>query len=147
MATHAPTSASRSPGPRHARPSRLSRFSGGGRPHIPLHTVAIPVTLGIVYGIWAPFIQRRGEPLNALQITLGVVSGLSVALLVFILLRLPKTLATEIRAGAFGVVAGMSLGFLYSLSYASVFRSSGIGLTVGAATAIAAFYYFHTREP
>ncbi|WP_329384626.1 hypothetical protein [Streptomyces sp. NBC_01716] len=150
MATHAPTSASRSPGPRHARPSRLSRlsrFSGGGRPRIPLHTVAVPVTLGIVYGIWAPFIQRRGEPLNALQITLGVVSGLSVALLVFILLRLPKTLATEIRAGAFGVVAGMSLGFLYSLSYASVFRSSGIGLTVGAATAIAAFYYFHTREP
>lgn len=109
--------------------------------------MAVPVTLGIVYGIWAPFIQRRGEPLNALQITLGVVSGLSVALLVFILLRLPKTLATEIRAGAFGVVAGMSLGFLYSLSYASVFRSSGIGLTVGAATAIAAFYYFHTREP
>ncbi|MFD3522572.1 hypothetical protein [Streptomyces sp. NPDC058653] len=150
MATHAPTSTTRSrsrSGPRHARPSRPSRFPGGGRPHIPLHVVAVPVTLGIVYGIWAPFIQRRGDPLNALQITLGVVSGLSVALLVFVLLRLPKTLATEIRAGAYGVVAGMSIGFLYSLSYASVLRSSGIGLTVGIVTAIAAFYYFHTREP
>ncbi|MFI6084861.1 hypothetical protein ACIBBB_28495 [Streptomyces sp. NPDC051217] len=152
MATHAPTSTTKS-GPRHARPSGSSRFSGfsrlsgGGRPHIPLHVVAVPVTLGIVYGVWAPFIQRHGDPLNALQITLGVVSGLAVALLVFILLRLPTTLATEVRAGAFGVVAGMSVGFLYSLSYASVLRSSGIGLVVGAVTAIAAFYYFHTREP
>ncbi|WP_381796074.1 hypothetical protein [Streptomyces niveus] len=156
MATQAPTSThGTTSGPRHARPSRFSghfpgrssgRSSGGGRRRIPLHTVAVPVTLGILYGIWAPFIQRHGSPLNALQITLGVVSGLAVAVLVFVLMRLPTTVTTELRALAFGVVAGVSVGFLHSLTYASVLRSSGIGLTVGTAMAIATFYYFHTRE-
>ncbi|MFE3247934.1 hypothetical protein [Streptomyces sp. NPDC059209] len=152
MATQAPTSTPRTTsGPRHARPSRFSghfpgRSSGGGRRRIPLHTVAVPVALGILYGIWAPFIQRHGSPLNALQITLGVVSGLAVAVLVFVLMRLPKTMTPELRALAFGVVAGVSVGFLHSLTYASVLRSSGIGMVVGAAAAIATFYYFHTRE-
>ncbi|MEV0775044.1 hypothetical protein [Streptomyces sp. NPDC050428] len=108
--------------------------------------MAWPVCLGILYGIWAPFIQRHGTPLNALQITLGVVSGLALAVLVFILMRLPTTMTTELRAAAFGVVAGVSVGFLHSLTYASVLRSSGIGLTVGGAAAIATFYFFHTRE-
>ncbi|WP_405614993.1 hypothetical protein [Streptomyces sp. NBC_01508] len=106
----------------------------------------MPVTLGILYGIWAPFIQRDGSPLNALQITLGVVSGLAVAGLVFLLMRLPRTMAPELRAIAFGAVAGVSVGFLHSLTYASVLRSSGIGLAVGVASAVATFYYFHTRE-
>ncbi|MET4925702.1 hypothetical protein P3L51_25695 [Streptomyces sp. PSRA5] len=114
---------------------------------MPLHTVAVPVALGIVYGVWAPFIQRHGDPLNALQITLGVVSGLVLAGLVFLLMRLPTTLEPELRAASFGVVAGVAVGFLHSLTYASVLRSSGIGLAVGGAMAIATFYYFHTREP
>ncbi|WP_405796870.1 hypothetical protein [Streptomyces sp. NBC_01506] len=152
MATQAPTSTPRTPsGPRHARPSRFARRSpghspGSGRRRIPIHTVAWPVSLGILYGIWAPFIQRHGSPLNALQITLGVVSGLAVAVLVFVLMRLPTTMATELRAMAYGTVAGVSVGFLHSLTYASVLRSSGIGLTVGVATAVATFYFFHTRE-
>lgn len=152
MATQAPTSTTRTTsGPRHARPSRFQgrlpgRSSGRGRRRIPLHTVAVPVGLGILYGIWAPFIQRHGSPLNALQITLGVVSGLAVAVLVFVLMRLPKTITPELRALAFGVVAGVSVGFLHSLTYASVLRSSGIGMVVGAAATIATFYYFHTRE-
>lgn len=153
MATQAPTSTPRTTtGPRHARPSRFSgrspgRFPGPGRRRIPVHVVAVPVTLGILYGVWAPFIQRHGSPLNALQITLGVVSGLAVAGLVFVLMRLPRTMAPELRAMSFGVVAGVSVGFLHSLTYASVLRSSGIGLAVGAAAALATFYYFHTREP
>lgn len=144
MATQAPTSRPTT-GPRHARPSRFAGLSGGGRPAVPLRTIAVPVTLGIVYGIWAPFIQRHGDPLNALQITLGVVSGLVLAGLVFVLMRLPTTLEPEVRAGAFAVVAGVSVGFLHSLTYASVLRSSGIGLAVAGATAIATFYFFHTR--
>lgn len=148
MATQAPTSR-HTTGPRHARPSRLSRLpglSGGRKLPVPLRTIAVPVTLGILYGVWAPFIQRHGSPLNALQITLGVVSGLVLAILVFLLMRLPTTLEPELRAVAFGVVAGVSVGFLHSLTYASVLRSSGIGLTVGGAAAIATFYFFHTRE-
>ncbi|EST26144.1 hypothetical protein M877_19595 [Streptomyces niveus NCIMB 11891] len=145
MATQAPTSR-HTTGPRHARPSRLSGLSGRGRLPVPLHTIAVPVTLGILYGVWAPFIQRHGNPLNALQITLGVVSGLVLAILVFLLMRMPTTIQPELRATAFGVVAGVSVGFLHSLTYASVLRSSGIGLTVGGAAAIATFYFFHTRE-
>lgn len=148
MATQAPTSRPTT-GPRHARPSRLSRLpglSGGTKLPVPLRTIAVPVTLGILYGVWAPFIQRHGNPLNALQITLGVVSGLVLAGLVFTLMRLPTTIEPELRGVAFGVVAGVSVGFLHSLTYASVLRSSGIGLTVGGAVAIATFYFFHTRE-
>ncbi|WP_330174696.1 hypothetical protein OG875_14790 [Streptomyces sp. NBC_01498] len=159
MASQAPTSTT---GPRHARPSgpaRPSRFAGRGtgrrtgrgtgprRRRIPPHLIAVPVALGILYGVWAPFIQRHGTPLNALQITLGVVSGLALAILVFGLLRLPRTVPRELRAAAYAVVAGGSVGFLHSLTYASVLRSSGIGLAVGGATAIATFYFFHTREP
>lgn len=148
MATQAPTSRPTT-GPRHARPSRFPGFfgsSGRAKPSIPLRAIAVPVTLGILYGVWAPFIQRHGGPLNALQIALGLISGLALAGLVFVLMRLPRTIEPELRAAAFGVVAGMSVGFLHSLTYASVLRSSGIGLAVGGATAIAVFYYFHTRE-
>ncbi|MFE3739723.1 hypothetical protein [Streptomyces sp. NPDC059134] len=122
------------------------RSGRGGRRVSPL-AIGVPLFLGIAYGAYAQAIARSGGPATWGQLALALISGAAFALLLFGLLRVEHSLPRELRAAAWGVLVGGSIGFLYSLTGHSVLLSSGIGLAIGAGTVIATFYRFYTREP
>ncbi|MEV7090582.1 hypothetical protein AB0O07_32695 [Streptomyces sp. NPDC093085] len=127
-------------------PSPSPRRGGRGGRLSPL-TIGVPLFLGICYGAYAQAIARSGGPATWGQLALALISGAVFALLLFALLRVGHALPREVRAAAWGVLVGGSVGFLYSLTGHSVLLSSGIGLAIGAGTAAAAFYHFYMREP
>ncbi|MFG3286889.1 hypothetical protein [Streptomyces sp. NPDC048111] len=111
--------------------------------------LAIPVVLGVVYGIWTAANQRNDGDTGILtggQIVLGVVSGLVVAALGLCLLRFQSALPRELRAAAYGALFGSAVGFLFSLSDHSVLKSCGMGAAFGGAMLLASFYVFYTHE-
>ncbi|MFC9430318.1 hypothetical protein [Streptomyces sp. NPDC056987] len=128
-----------------AAPDRR-RHAGTGRRVSPL-AIGVPLLLGIAYGAYAQEIARSGGPATWGQLALALISGAAFALLLFGLLRVEHVLPRELRAAAWGVLVGGSIGFLYSLTGHSVLLSSGIGLAIGTGTVIATFYSFYTREP
>ncbi|MFJ8617589.1 hypothetical protein ACIRD4_17205 [Streptomyces clavifer] len=107
---------------------------------------ALPLTLGVILGFWAFFIRRDGGTTTGGQIWLGVVSGVAFAALCFLLGRTQRALPRELRAAAYGALAGGAVGYLHSLNGSSVLMSSVIGLAVGAGMLLSAFYLFYTRE-
>ncbi|MFE2595558.1 hypothetical protein ACFXCZ_03475 [Streptomyces sp. NPDC059396] len=117
------------------------------RHHIPPHIVAIPLFLGILYGVYASYIARGGGPASYGQLALALISGALFALVLFALLRWQHRLMPELRAAAWGVLVGGSMGFMYSLTDHSVLLSSGIGLSFAVGTVIATFYAFYTHAP
>ncbi|MEV0034460.1 hypothetical protein ACFRR7_20680 [Streptomyces sp. NPDC056909] len=135
MATQAPTR------PTRRRVSPLERFQ------LSPHILGIPLLLGIIYGAYAAYIARGGGPATYGQLALALISGALLALLIFGLLRVQHALMREVRAAAWGVLVGGSMGFLYSLTGHSVLLSSGIGLALAAGTVIITFYAFYMREP
>jgi hypothetical protein len=115
------------------------------RRHGPL-SWALPLTLGVVYGFYVAFVRQGDGALTGGQVVLGVVAGLALAALAFALGRVQRSLPRELRAGAYGTLCGVAMGFLYSQSGESVLKSSGIGVTLAAAMFAAMFYVFYTRE-
>ncbi|MFD9910680.1 hypothetical protein [Streptomyces sp. NPDC059063] len=105
-----------------------------------------PVLLGVVYGVWAAGIHRDGGPITGFNVLYGVVTGVVFALLYGALRRFAPALPRELRAIAWAAFAGVSFGFLYSLTDASVLRSTGMAGTVAAGVFVAVFYHFYTRE-
>jgi hypothetical protein len=102
--------------------------------------------LGIVYGSFAQAIARSGGPATFGQLWLALVSGAGFAVLFYLLGRFRKSLMRELRALAYGVLVGGSIGFLYSQTQHSVLLSGGIGLAFGASTVIVTFYWFFASE-
>lgn len=128
-----------------ATPTR--RQPAGQRRHTPL-AWAVPVTLGLVLGIWAAVVQRveQGGVATGGQWLLGAVTAVVLAALAFGLGRVQDAMPREMRALAYGATAAATVGFLTSLGGGSVLRSAGIGVAVGAAVGAVAFYRFYTRE-
>lgn len=116
-------------------------------PHVPRLAVGVSVFFGIAFGSYAQFIVRSGGPANFGQLALALASGLVMALLIFGLLRTQHALPRELRAGAWGVLVGCAIGFLYSLTQHSVLTAAVIGLAVGVGTVLVTFYAFYMHEP
>ncbi|MFF5334577.1 hypothetical protein [Streptomyces sp. OfavH-34-F] len=127
---------------RHASP----RTRPGTTRHRPVMSWAVPATLGLILGCYATAIVRGGGVLTGTRLALGLVSGAVLAVLCFGLGRIQNRLPRELRAAAYGVLAGGSIGFLYSLSGASILAASALGVFVGLGGLLAAYYYFYTRE-
>ena len=106
----------------------------------------MPLALGVILGFWAFFINRDGGATTGGQIWLGVVSGVVFAALCYALARVRWALPRELRAAAFGVLAGSAVGFLSSLNGKSVLMSGFIGLVIAAGTFCTMFYAYYTRE-
>ncbi|MEU9701911.1 hypothetical protein ACF09C_10350 [Streptomyces sp. NPDC014870] len=117
------------------------------RRQLSTHGLVLPVTLGLAYGIYAAAIQRSGGVITWGQVLLGVVSGLVLAGAVYAVRQWGHVLPRELHAAAWAVVAGCAIGFLFSLSGASILSGVILGLIVAAGTLVTAFYLLYTHEP
>ncbi|WP_282696349.1 hypothetical protein [Streptomyces sp. CC208A] len=116
------------------------------RRSVHLHGAVLPALIGIAYGLYAPVISRHGGALTWGQLWLGIISAIAVAGAVYALRTYGHLLPREARGTAWGAVAGGAIGFLYSLSGASILSASVLGLIVGVGVGAAAFYLFYTHE-
>ncbi|MER5738249.1 hypothetical protein ABT117_21560 [Streptomyces sp. NPDC002262] len=110
------------------------------------HGAVLPVLIGVLYGLYAATVSRHGGALTWGQLWLGLVSALLLAGGVWALRTHGHVLPRELRAVAWGALAGGATGFLYSLSGASVLSASMIGLLMGIGVGAGAFYLFYTHE-
>ncbi|GAA2063537.1 hypothetical protein GCM10009801_07470 [Streptomyces albiaxialis] len=105
-----------------------------------------PVLVGLVYGLWALAIQRKGEPATGGEILLSVVAGVVVAVVFHVLRHQARRLQDETRAAAWGVSAGIAVGFLHSLVNTSVLWSGTLGFFVALGVIPLAYYRFAEVE-
>ncbi|MER5306822.1 hypothetical protein ABT034_03335 [Streptomyces sp. NPDC002773] len=110
------------------------------------HGWGFPVTVGVLYGLYASTVARHGGDTTLGQLWLGLVSAVVLAVGIHTLHRYGRALPRELRAVAWGSLTGIAVGFLFSLSGASVLSSSGLGLAAAGVNAAAAYYAFYTHE-
>ncbi|MFI6285822.1 hypothetical protein ACIBCM_13875 [Streptomyces sp. NPDC051018] len=109
-------------------------------------TWAIPLALGTLFGFYAGFLRRTGEALNWWDVLYGVVAGIVFTAVAYGLGRIQGALIREVRATAYGALCGMAVGFLHSLTGASVLQSVWMGLIFALVTGVASFYAFYVHE-
>ncbi|MFD4315822.1 hypothetical protein [Streptomyces sp. NPDC058548] len=110
------------------------------------HGLATPIIIGVLYGLYAATVARQGGPTTLGQLWLGLISAIVLGAGIYVLRRYGHALPRELRATAWGSLTGIAVGFLYSLSGASILSSSGLGLSVAALNGAAAYYLFYTHE-
>ncbi|MFF2504228.1 hypothetical protein ACFVTY_12755 [Streptomyces sp. NPDC058067] len=132
MAHAAPASGTSGPRTTMAAGSRLS--------------MGLSLLLGIVYGFWASGIRRDGGPITAGNVLFGVLTGVIVAVLCFGVHRMSFRLPRELRATVWAAFAGIAFGYLYSLTDATILRSTIMALCVAAGVFAAMFYRYYTHE-
>ncbi|MGW0749827.1 hypothetical protein [Streptomyces sp. NPDC002587] len=134
----------------HAAPTALRRHPYRGSAaidHSGRNALIRALLLGLVYGVWAAFIKRDTGPVDAGNVFYGILCGALFAACMFGLNRVGPRLMREVHATAYGAFAGIAVGYLHSLTGASVFSSTVIGLFSGVGIGAAAFYRYYTREP
>ncbi|MFF1693436.1 hypothetical protein ACFVXC_07425 [Streptomyces sp. NPDC058257] len=104
------------------------------------------VLLGVVYGVWAAGMARDAGPITTGNVLLGVVAGVVVAAVFMGLRAIAPGLPRELRAAAWAGFAGIAFGYLYSLSDATVLRSTIMALAVAAGVFAVMFYRYYTSE-
>ncbi|EPH40385.1 hypothetical protein ABT390_12420 [Streptomyces aurantiacus] len=109
-------------------------------------TWAVPALLAVVYGLWAAAIHRDGGPITGGNVLFGVVAGVVFGALYVAVRRVAPALPRELRAAAWAAFAGVTFGFLYSLTDATVLRSVGMAVAVAAGVFAMTFYRYYTRE-
>ncbi|MET7679257.1 hypothetical protein [Streptomyces sp. NPDC005423] len=108
--------------------------------------VAIPVVMGLVYGVWAATNRRDGGPLTVWNILFGVVTALAFIVLCLAVARFAPLLTRELHSLVKSAFAGAAVGFLVSQSGQSVLRCAALGAAVMAGSFVAFFYRYYTRE-
>jgi hypothetical protein len=116
------------------------------RRHVSARGWGAPITIGVLYGLYASTVARHGGPATLGQLWLGLVSAVVLAGGIYLLRHRGGVLPRELRAAAWGGLTGIAVGFLFSLSGASVLSSTGLGLAFGGFAGAAAFYLFYTHE-
>ncbi|MFE8017482.1 hypothetical protein ACFU3O_32710 [Streptomyces antibioticus] len=109
-------------------------------------TWAVPVTLGLIYGYWVAANNRSGEAITGWNVLLGFVSAIVFAALWMGIHALAPHVIREVHALIWAAFAGCAFGFLYSETGASVLRSAGMGVAIGASTFGVLFYRYYTHE-
>ncbi|NGO12856.1 hypothetical protein G5C60_35945 [Streptomyces sp. HC44] len=101
---------------------------------------------GIVYGLWAAAIDREAGPITGWNVLLGVASGIAFMAFYLGLRLLAPHLVRELRAGAWAGFAGVAVGFLRSLTGASVLLAAAMGFVAAVSVFAVVFYRFYTTE-
>ncbi|MEW2412467.1 hypothetical protein AB0953_01865 [Streptomyces sp. NPDC046866] len=105
------------------------------------------VLLGLVYGVWAAYINRQQGPVDAGNVFYGILCGVLFAGIMYGLARVGPRMKREARATAYGAFGGIAVGYLNSLTDHSVLHSGWIGLVTGVGVGLVAYYRYYTREP
>lgn len=114
--------------------------------HLARNALTRALLMGLVYGVWAAFIQRQMGPVDAGNVFYGILCGALFAAVMFGLNRVGPRLKREVHATAYGVFAGVAVGYLHSLTGGSVLKATVIGLFAGLGVGGVAFYRYYTRE-
>ncbi|MFF8831931.1 hypothetical protein [Streptomyces sp. NPDC015131] len=131
---------------RHRRPkertTRERTARGVSRP-----TAGALAVCAVLYGLWAEVVVRHGDgAFTGGQVVLAVVSAVVFFALWYGLVRFRYALPREARAAAFGLLFGVTVGFLYSLSGNSVLTVAVASLFCALGAGLGAFYLFYTHE-
>ncbi|WP_329382715.1 hypothetical protein OG625_20010 [Streptomyces sp. NBC_01351] len=132
----------------HAAPTALGRqhWQMADMTHLSSGAYVRPLLLGLVYGVWAAFIQRQTGPVDAGNVFYGILCGVLFAGIMFTLARIGPRLKREVHAAAYGAFAGIAVGYLHSLTNQSILKAVVVGLAVAVGVGAAAFYRYYTRE-
>ncbi|WP_374774934.1 hypothetical protein OG756_20470 [Streptomyces sp. NBC_01310] len=131
----------------HAAPTALRRHrQSTDMAHLSKSAYARPLLLGLVYGVWAAFIQRQTGPVDAGNVFYGILCGVLFAGIMFGLARVGPRMKREAHAAAYGAFGGIAVGYLHSLTGQSVLKAVVVGLAVGVGVGAIAFYRYYMRE-
>jgi len=114
-----------------------------------VHTLGrygIPVALGLVYGFWAAANRRGGGEITGWNILFGFVTAAVFIVLCIAVATFAPLLKRELHSLVKSGFAGGAVGFLYSQTGESVYRSVALGVVVTAAIFLVFFYRYYTRE-
>ncbi|MFD4568047.1 hypothetical protein ACFWOX_27295 [Streptomyces sp. NPDC058467] len=107
---------------------------------------AVPVVGGLIYGYWAAAINRSGGPITGWNILFGFVCAIVVAAFYIGIRMMAPLMRRELHALLWTAFAGITFGFLYSQTGATVLRSTVMALAVAAGVFAVAFYRYYTHE-
>ncbi|MGW0734276.1 hypothetical protein [Streptomyces sp. NPDC002851] len=130
----------------HAAPARAGTTTGAEAHRRLMVNTGLAVVLGALYGYWTAGRERGGGPITADNLALGIVTGILFAAIWLALRTAGPRLPREQRALAWFTFLGIALGYLYSVTGASVLRSTIMGGLIAAGIACALFYWYYTHE-
>ncbi|MGW0722442.1 hypothetical protein [Streptomyces mirabilis] len=107
---------------------------------------AVPVVGGLIYGYWAAANVRDAGPITGWNVLFGFVCAIVVAAAYIGVRMLAPVLRREEHALAWAVFAGVTFGFLFSLTGESVLRSTSVALGVAVFVFAGSFYRYYTHE-
>ncbi|MFI7499286.1 hypothetical protein ACIBVL_12370 [Streptomyces sp. NPDC049687] len=108
--------------------------------------IAVPVTLGLVYGYWVAANSRAGGPITGWNVLLGFASALVFAALWMGVAALAPRMPREVHALLWTAFAGCAFGFAYSQTDKTVLRSTAMALVIAATVFVTLFYRYYTHE-
>ncbi|MEU6403866.1 hypothetical protein [Streptomyces sp. NPDC046985] len=145
MAHTAPVPARTAPvGARSPLPARPPDLFGP-RAHA-LGRWAIPLAIGLVYGLWAASVRRSGGPITAGNVAFGFVSAVVFAVLMAAVLTVAPRLPYELHAVAWALFCGAAFGFLFHQAGDTVPLTILLGLLCAGGVGLMCFYRFSTHE-
>ncbi|MFJ3922580.1 hypothetical protein [Streptomyces sp. NPDC090022] len=131
----------------HAVPTpTATRRHAAPRPRETREMLARHLLAGLVYGVYAAFMQRQMGPVDAANVFYGILCGVIFAACLAVMARVGPALMPELRATMYGAFTGIALGYLYSLTGDSVLRSTGVALFGAVLVGVPAFYWFHVHD-
>ncbi|MFI5803529.1 hypothetical protein [Streptomyces sp. NPDC051561] len=107
---------------------------------------AIPLLLGLTYGIYTAFMARGTSPLTARNVWLGVLCGVILTVVAYLVGKLGKGLPAGPHAAAFAAPFGIAMGFLYSLGGGSILTAVLLAMTLAASMFVASYYVFYSHS-
>src|SRR3989442_14194289 len=100
----------------------------------------IPVVLGVVYGTYALWLDSNSPQPTPTAALLGLIAAIVMGALCYAVGRAQPRMSAETRGIVYGVLFGVGMGFLVSLTHDSVLKCTAIALASGAGMGMCACY-------